>query len=410
MPKHHALLITISLLLFGAAPGFCTPIPPDTAQVFRQVDSLMNDWIARQKIPGLVAGVTYKGKVVYLKSFGKITGEGPAMPKEAIFRLASMTKPVTAASAALLIQQGKMGLEDPVARYLPAFSTLTTIKGEVLPVADSALRIRHLLTHTAGFSYGIFDTAMAKYYKPIGFVDAFTLDTLTLAGNILTLSKAPLAHKPGEAWTYGVSIDVLGRVVEVVSGKRIGEFMEENFFEPLDMEQTAFHLSDDVDDQLVPVNYFSEGKWRFYPADGETKGLTEYAVQGAGTYDAPGAGLCGTARDYLQFTGMLAQGGIWNEKRILDSTTVIRMGSNLLPAPLPDWEQFGYGMAIEPAKATALHPNRPGHMDWSGLFNTYFFTDPSEELSAVLMTQLYPGSQYDFFQKFSEMLYQIAKP
>ncbi len=368
-----------------------------------RLDSLSQSWVGKAA-PGFVAGIAWKGEIVYLKSFGSMYPGGPAMPVDAIFRMASMTKPITGLAASKLITEGKLGIDDPVARDIPEFAQLRVIDGRTLPVQDSALRIRHLLTHTSGISYGGFDSLMNTHYQPLGVVDAFTTEPLTLEQNMRNLAKAPLRHAPGEAWTYGMSIDVLGRVVEVVSGESIGDYFYKNFFKPLKLKDTGFRVPEKKISRVVPIATPYQGVWVAIPDTTPQGRMTAYPYRGAGTYEAPGAGLTGTAKDYLTLATMMTGMGSFQGRKVLSPEVIRFAGTNHLPAEgnFGSWKAFGAAMATEapPQSATDL----PGQIDWSGLFNTYFFANPDRDLSVVMLFQLFPGEGDKYYREWVKAL------
>ena len=351
--------------------------------------------IANGRFPGAVVLIARKGKIVYFEAFGQRDPvANTPMSKDAIFRLYSMTKPFTSVAAMMLAEEGKLTLADPVSKYLPPLANLqVAVAGKdadgkttyTLLKAEHPITIQDLLRHTSGFVYGPFtpNERVKAAYSALG-VD---WRDVTPAEQIERLAQAPLAHQPGTVWEYGLSTDVLGRVVEKVSGMPLGAFLAERIFAPLKIRDTAF---------IVPTEKVARLAQPF-PADKETgKPITLLDVTVPQKNDAGGAGSAGTAADYARFLQMMLNGGQLDGARVLSRATVAYMTSDHLdtikPAILlaPGYG-FGLGFAVRKGNGVASVPGSTGEYNWGGAAGTGFWVDPKEQLVVVIMTQTVPG-------------------
>lgn len=251
--------------------------------------------------------------------------------------------------------------------------------------------IHHLLTHTSGIPYAAFHPVARIIYPQFGFNEAWTKDTITLAGNIPKLAKAPLMHQPGEKWTYGTGIDVLGYIVEIVSGLPLDEYLDKNIFDPLGMDDMAFYLDKSKADRLVEV-------WFTADLDENTRQsmVTDYPVAGAKTYFAGGAGLVGTSLDYLKFASALLNGGTLGKEKILEASTVDMMFHNQIDTlRLSKGEGFGYGGSVRVEEDE--YGRNPGHWGWDGFWQTRFRIDPENDLILILLTNAFTTPKFNQF-------------
>ncbi len=329
-------------------------------------------------------------RVIFYESYGySDRAKTELMDKDAIFRLASMTKPITSVAIMQLVEQGLIGLQDPVSKYIPEFSNMGVIQNfnktdstyETVPVQNE-ITIHHLLTHTAGFAYGLFDPVAGAVYADFGITEAWSEDSVTLAMNIPKFGQLPLMHEPGKAFTYGVNIDVLGYIVELVSGMPLDEYFEKNIFNPLGMDDTYFYLPEAKAERLVEV--WSTEDISAFP--------TEYPVRGAKSYFAGGAGLVGTAEDYMRFATALLNKGTLGDAQILKPETVEIMFQNQIgDIRIGEGTGFGYGgmvMIEEDADGRNV-----GYWGWDGFWQTRFRVDPQNDMVLVLMTNSFPASR-----------------
>ncbi len=348
--------------------------------------------IDSQYISGAVAIVAKNDEVIMEEAFGYSDQEKTrAMKTDDIFRLASMSKPVTSTAIMQLVEQGLINLDDPVSKYIPEFADMEVIQNfneadssyETAPV-QNPMTIHHLLTHTSGFAYGLFNPVAGAIYPDFGITEAWSTDSVTLATNIPKFGELPLLHEPGEAWTYSVSIDVLGYIVEIVSGKPLDEYFSENIFQPLGMDDTYFYLPDTKADRLVDV--WVTADMQGFP--------TDYPVNGAQTYFAGGAGLAGTAEDYLRFASALLNKGALGDARILKPETVDMMFKNQIgELRSGEGQGFGYGgmVLIEEDESG----RNAGYWGWDGFWQTRFRIDPQNDMVLILMTNAYPAMRFE---------------
>ena len=342
------------------------------------------------KIAGGVALIARHGQVAYLDSFGyrDIASKAP-MTEDTIFAIASMTKPITCVALMTLVEAGKVGLDDPLAKYIPEMENLRVIgeakDGTADVVATVPTRrqvtIRDLLSHSSGFSYGSFLSAnprVGKAYDRAGVQDR-TLKTLE--DQMKRLAKVPLAHQPGEGWTYGLSHDILGRVVEVASGRRFDEYLKERIFQPLDMPDTAFSVPEAKRSRVATI----------YRGELLGNKLTPLPrTFGSETLFSGGGGLFSTARDYSRFAQMLCNGGELGGVRIIKAETLALMTTNQI-GKNNAFGLFkyglGFGLEMSPGEGDKAELNR---YFWSGLFSTNFWIEPKNDVVAVILTQVLP--------------------
>ncbi len=359
------------------------------AHVQRAIDSAL--------ISGAVALIAKEDKIIYQKAFGFSDREKTEeMSMDNIFRFASMSKPITSTAVMQLIEQGKLSTDDPLSKFIPEFAAVEVLEAfnekdssfSSVPV-EREITVHHLLTHTSGIPYSVFDPIAGAIYPRYDFVEAWTKDARTLATNIPKQAKAPLMHQPGEAWTYGSGIDVLGFIVEKVSGMPLNEYLEKNIFHPLGMQDTGFYLSDEKADRLVDV-------WLTPNVGEELPDLivTDYATSGAKTYFAGGAGLVGTAGDYLKFASAILNKGTLGEAQILKSSTVERMLANQIDTlSLGEGVGFGYGGEVRLTEnADGINA---GQWGWNGFWQTYFRIDPENDMVLILLTNAYDNPKWD---------------
>jgi len=367
-----------------------------SASRLAQMDSICKTAVSDNKVPGMVVLVARKGKIVYHKAFGLANNvTKKPMTKEAIFRIASQTKAITATAVMMLWEEGKFRLDDPISKYIPEFkntgvlatfnekdSTFTT-KPSTKPIT-----IRHLLTHTSGIGYGMIDrdARFRKIYHKAGIIDAFTTEPVTLKENITKLATMPLHQNPGEKFVYSEGLDVLGYFIEIISGMPFDTFLQTRLFDPLGMNDTDFYLPDAKSGRLVTVQERKEDKWQPLKSD-----LFEanYPIKGAKTYFSGGGGLSSTALDYATFLQMYLNNGTYNGKRFLSRTTIDFMMQKQF---LNIWKEAGsfYGLAFEVINAKGASKGgrgSEGTFDWGGYFNTQYFADPKEQLIGIIMKQ-----------------------
>ncbi|MCC3157389.1 beta-lactamase family protein [Hymenobacter sp. 15J16-1T3B] len=369
-------------------------------QAHPALDALLQEYVAAGKEPGVIALVAQDGKVLYRKAFGyaDVAARTPLQP-EAIFRIASQTKAVASVGLMLLYDEGKFQLDDPVSKYLPAFahprvlasfnpqdSSYTTVP------AKAEITIRQLLTHTSGLGYPVIGSPEARaIYAKAGIPSGIGSPEGTLAAAMDKLGPLPLLHQPGERFTYGLSVDVVGRLIEVLSGQPLDQFLRRRLFEPLGMRDTYFYLPADKQARLA----------RLYTEEGPGKTLAPMQAWGhmqpdypklAGTYFSGGAGLSSTIDDYAVLLQMLLNEGEYGGRRLLKPATVRLMTSNQMGALEQGGNKFGLGFSVTTAATAAKSGLSEGSYEWGGIFGTTYWVDPKLKVVALLYTQKYPNT------------------
>lgn len=407
---------TSSVLLFAlflsqgataqtAAPPAKAPRPATrtlTAQptALPALDQLLQEYVGSGKEPGVIALVAQDGKVIYRKAFGyaDVAARQPLQP-DAIFRIASQTKALASTGLMLLYDEGKFQLDDPVSKYLPAFKdarVLATFNPQdssytTVP-ARAAVTIRQLLTHTSGIGYPVIGSPEARaIYAKARIPSGIGTPGGLLATSMDKLGQLPLLHQPGEKFTYGLSVDVVGRLVEVLSGQPLDQFLRRRLFEPLGMQDTYFYLPADRQNRLA-VLYTEDAQSKKpvpMPAWG---GMTPDYPKAAGTYFSGGAGLSSTIDDYARFLQMLLNEGEYGGRRLLKPATVRLMTSNQIGGLEQGGNKFGLGFSISTAATAATSGLSEGSYEWGGIFGTTYWVDPKLKVVALIYTQKYPNS------------------
>jgi CubicO group peptidase (beta-lactamase class C family) len=387
--------------------------PAKLAKLTTGLQKLVDDG----KIAGGVASVARHGKIAFTTAFGyrDLVSKTP-MTEDTIFRIASMSKPITCMAVMMLVEQGKLGLDDPVAKYLPVLGEMRVLgdskddKGEEVATvpARRPITVRQLLTHTSGFAYGTrtTDARLKRTYAPVEALEespGVPRESTTIADLVDRLSKVALAHQPGEAWTYGLSHDVLGRLVEVVANERFDRYLDEHIFRPLDMHDTAFLVPEAKRDRVATL----------YRAGGEGEGLSPLPRHyGSATYFSGGGGLFSTLRDYNRFAQMLLQQGAVDGRRIVRAETIQAMTTNQIgdmSAAIPGVPTLsgmryglGFGLEMTPSASGASATPALARYFWGGAFSTRFWIDPQHEVAAVLLTQVLPFNHGDSYGVFRQ--------
>ncbi|GAB4430137.1 MAG: serine hydrolase domain-containing protein [Bacteroidia bacterium] len=402
-----ALLILLCLAAGPGKGGFRRVKPAAaglSADSLARVDALLQQAVDSQWIAGAVALVAREGRIAYTTTVGmRDIAAGDPMAFDDRFRIASMTKPITSLAILQLYEAGKLRFDDPVAKYIPAFGGVQVLDSVDLRdttwyghPARETLTIHHLLTHTSGICYSFSDTTISKLYAKAGILEIWTLWPATLADNIDKLARLPLKHEPGAAWTYGLSTDVLGRVVEVVSGQPLDQYMREHIFDPLGMDDTGFYFDSTEADRLTTL-YSNHPTYKLVPIpDQPARGMSgNTPVAGAKTYFSGGGGLTSTAEDYLRFCQAVLDGGVLHGTRIIADTTLRHMRENKIGALWGDIDHFSYGYSLTTARSDLSLGRRPGRLSWGGAFQTTFWIDPERRAVVMLLTQVIPSLHQD---------------
>lgn len=358
--------------------------------------------VDEQEIAGAVVLIARGGAVGYLQAFGQADAEAKRpMREDAIFRIASMTKPITSAAVMMLHEEGRLRLADPVSLYLPEFAkqrVLAEAPADSAVPARQEVTIRQLLTHTSGLTYH-WDPRLGRAYREAGITHGLVQDSGTLGKKMGQLARLPLLHQPGEKWTYGLSVDVLGSLVEAVSGMPLNQFLRERIFEPLGMTDTAFFASAPKRDRLAAVYRGKEGGGLERIADGTTVTLpateftfsVDYPYAGPRTYHSGGCGLLSTASDYSRFCQMLLEDGQLEGVRLLSRKSVELMTTDHV-GPLYPRPGAGFGLGLEVVDDPGAYgeATSAGSYGGGGFFNTSFWVDPLEQMVVVFMAQKHP--------------------
>ena len=322
-----------------------------------------------------------------------------------------MTKAVTSLAVLMLWEEGEFNLDDPIEKYIPEFKNLKiltdfneTDSTYLSKPAKNKISIRHLLTHTSGIGYGVIDedARFKAMYNKYGIVDLFTTDSINIESNVKKLAQLPLHHEPGETFTYGESLDVLGYFIEVISQKSLDVFFKERIFEPLEMKDTYFYLPTTHQDRLVPVQTQKDGFWTKYQGDFYD---TNYPVKGAKMFLSGGAGLSSTTADYSNFLQMFLNKGSFNGKQILGKKTVelVYMNQN---SHIPD-SSIGLAFGLVSEKDQALGgKGSAGTITWGGYFNTSYFADPVENITGIVFKQTREIEEEYTSVEFRTLVYQ----
>jgi CubicO group peptidase (beta-lactamase class C family) len=386
-----------------------------------RIDAHFATYVDDGRLPGYQLAISRRGRIAHLSSYGSADIEaGRAIATDTLWRIYSMTKPITSVAAMMLYEQGAFELTDPISRWLPEFAAPRVYVGgpatkpSTVP-ATEPIRVWHLLTHTAGLTYAFHRVHVTdEIYRNAGF-DLGSPNDLDLAGCVKAWAALPLAFEPGTEWLYSVATDVVGRLVEIWSGQPLDTFLSERVFGPLGMTDTAFSVPPQDHARLAALYAMAPGlteKVR-YDALGEPYKQAPKWLSGGG-------GLVSTSSDYLQFCQLLLRGGELDGHRLLSPRTVRYMCRNHLPGgadlatfgrPLSsetryDGVGFGLGLAVTDDPVAAKVLSNQGESYWGGMASTAFWVDPTEDLAVVFMTQLLPSSTYPLRPQLRQLVYQ----
>lgn len=386
----------------------------------QRITTMLQTYVDDKQLAGMNALIAHRGQVVYTTCLGMRDREAATpVQEDTIFRIASMTKPITSIAAMLLYEQGAFHLNTPVSTFIPAFKDVDVYAGQtgddlLFEKLTRPLTMRHLFTHTAGLSYGWDPNhPVDKLYQQMSEFGPRRDPNATLKDSVMALTRLPLHFQPGTRWKYSLSIDVIGHIVEIIAGQSLDRFFEEQIFAPLGMRDTAFHVPTEKMPRLAKV----------YGHVGDSAQLEHIPVVFTEALPHPpahliaGGGLFSTLPDYARFAQMLVNGGELDGVRLLSPTTVAMMEINQAPAEaLPygfaehDLYHAGYGYSIGmrvlmDVAATGL-AGSVGEFGWDGAFSTYFWIDRHEQLCGVLLTQHQPNAYYPIANQFKALTYQ----
>jgi len=420
MTRLHSLLVYFLLATLTVGAQGLKTVRPDkqgfSAERLARIDSMLAGFTgAGHKVAGAAVVVLRNGNIVYHTASGyRNIEKGELLQKDDIFRIASQTKAVTATAVMMLYEEGKIALDDPVSRFIPEFARPKVMKAfdkaDTSYIAEPASReitIRDLLTHTSGISYAVIGAAdhnaiYAKNGIPIGFEPKL----IRLADKMKALGRLPLVHNPGERYTYGLSIDVLGYVVEIVSGLSLNQFFRQRIFEPLGMKDTYFYLPREKQGRLV-TNYTVDKTGATIPRPEDTLLDHSYPLVENGTYYSGGAGLSSTVYDYALFMQMLLNGGELNGKRILSPHTVRLLTGDQRPDQIP-WtgvNSIGFCVEVVTEKGSYQLPWHKGTFVTGGFWGTHAWADPTSQLVVVVMGQHSTWTWGEMLNKLKAVVY-----
>ena len=420
MNKQLLLLALMLLSLsFLFAQKIVTAPTPEAAgfssQRLHQIDKVMNEWVQKEWMNGGVALLVRNGKIAYYKAAGynDIAAKSP-LQKENIFRIASQTKAITSVAIMMLFEEGKLLLDDPVSKYIPAFkkqSVLDKFNAQdssytTLP-AKKEITIRELLTHTSGLGYAQIGSKEANaIYAKNDITAGIGVTKSTLLQAMDRLGRLPLMHQPGERFTYGLNTDLLGCLVEVISGSSLNDFFKTRIFEPLGMKDTYFFIPQEKAGRLV--NLYAEDSLGHLQKSGGNMLNGPTVVNFPlikSSYYSGGAGLSSTIYDYAVFLQMILNGGRYDGKQLLSKNTVRMMTMNQIGDLSVGVNKFGLGFQVETEKGSAAVPAQEGTFSWGGAFATSYWVDPKEKMVLLFYRQLQGGSHGDVVEKFRAMAY-----
>ena len=382
------------------------------------IDKLLEEESEAQNISGAVAIVGVGGDIVYHEAYGYADIEsGRKMKKDDIFRIASMTKAITTVGIMMLYERGYFQLNDPISKYLPVFRNPKVADSysqdglvSSMRAAKSEITILHLLTHTSGITYPFIQQPLQKTYRNAGVPDGLTSEAILLEQGMQILAQQPLLFDPGINYAYGLNTDVLGYLIEVISGKSLDVFFNEEIFEPLGMIDTYFYLPGEKEKRLVTLYSEIDGVLTVSDGtEGDIKlGNPLYPIEGEKMYFSGGAGLSATARDYFIFLEMLRNHGSLDGVDILSRKSVELMSAGAVEFDWNRGSSFGLGFSVIEDLGKYGELGTLGSYSWGGAFNTSYWIDPSESVVAVLMSQSRPTSS-DIGSKFQTAFYQALK-
>lgn len=411
---HFIIIVLTSLLVMS-----CGEFPQKTAvdPLATTAHDYMAQVIADKKISGAVALLARGDEVIFYEAQGMADDQlGRPMTKDTLFRIASMSKPITSVAIMMLYEDGLLNLDDPVSKYIPEFSPEYVLDGDGSRnshLSTGPITIHHLLTHTSGITYKFMGPdILSKIYEEAGVKDGLTQNYETTAEAIKRLAKLPLSYEPGTKWTYSLSTDVLGYLIEVVSGKPMDEFYRTRIFTPFKMTDTGFFLSPEQASHLAAVYVSKEGggieKLGEAPIkQGYGSFSTSFPYDAKQRYASGGAGLVSTVGDYYRFMRMLINGGTLDGVRYLKEETVHQMHQNQIgDLTLGNGkEKFGFGFSVNMVEEGF---GGLGTYGWAGFFHTKFWIDPKENLSGIFMSQLRPLKGGGVTKGFIKAIYKTV--
>ena len=410
-----AVLIAFAPVAYGQGLPKASPKSVGLSQErLGRITAVMQKHVDDGLLAGAVAIIVRDGKVAYLQSVGMRDKEQQVqMSPDTIFRIASMSKPITSVAVMMLYEEGRFQLKDPISKFIPEFRAPKVLvmdgSQEQLVPAKREITIRHLLTHTSGLTYH-WDSRVGPKYAEAGITHGLIQDEDLLAEDMKKLGRIPLVHQPGEAFTYSLSTDVLGRVVEVASGMPFDEFLRKRIFEPLRMNDTGFRLPQSKVSRLAAIyGPDPDGNLRRLPdgvlGEGAMKTSVTYPYEGTHRYCSGGGGLCSTVPDYARFIQMMLNGGELDGVRLLSPTTVKMMSTDQV-GDLNRDTGFGLGFGVTRNLREGAELTSVGAYRWGGFWYTTFFIDPAQKMVGVCMAQLHGSNKATLNDQFEALAHQ----
>lgn len=408
-------LIQVSWILTGqktTKPSSTNQNQGFSPERLMRIDNMVKKLVDSEEVPGVVVFIARNGQTVLHKAYGYHDNVTKSMLKnDDIFRIASQTKAITSLGIMMLWEEGKFGLDEPISNFIPEFKnpkvllnlnpTDTSFTSEP---AGKEITFRHLLTHTSGLDYPAigskdFKAIYAKYGVPSGIGNEKDL----LSDKMKILATLPLKHKPGEKYTYGLNSDLLGYLIEVLSGKSLDQFFKDRIFIPLGMNDTYFYVPESKHSRVVPLYNGSYGKAQKM-SDNAYDGVDPDYPKLKGTYYSGGAGLSSTVEDYSKFLQLFLNNGKYNGKRIISRKTIELMMTDQTKH-IKDLH-LGLGFGLETSENDHLSVVSEGSFSWGGAFNTHYWADPKEKLVALIFTNIYDTKHWNIGEKFRILTYQ----
>lgn len=417
MRKLISTCLLIGAAQFTFSQNTLAPAKPETQGIsverLNRIDGYLNDLVSRNQIPGAVALLVRNGKIVYEKSFGYADIENKTSLKtDHIFRIASQSKAITSLAVMMLWEEGKFLLDEPVSKYIPEFKdpkVLTSFNEKdstyTTEPSKSEITIRQLLTHSSGIDYASIGTKEFKaIYAKAGIPSGIGVNSVStvLGDKIKVLAKLPLKNHPGEKWLYGLNTDVLGYLIEVLSGMTFDDFLKQRIFKPLGMNDTYFYLPKEKQNRLVSL-YETKNNTLSRPKEVFDKVNPDYPNSG-GKYYSGGAGLSSTVEDYAKFLQLFLNKGEYNGARLLSRKTVELMLTQQLKSPIT--EQFGLGFGLETIENDFRSVVSMGSFNWAGAFNSHYWADPKEKLIGIIFTNMYSSPYWTIGERYRVLVYQ----
>src|SRR5215216_431760 len=406
-------LLFISLFSFAQVISKTALNPSIDYSRLARIDSLVNTYIKNNWETGVVTIIVKDNQLVQYKGYGYADAASKKpMPADALFRIMSQTKAFTSVGIMILYEQGKLLLDEPIGNFIPEYKNQTVLD-KYNPAdtsystvkAKRSVTFRDLLSHSSGIDYAdIGSPTMNAIYAKAGIPSGLGFFDKDLLTEMKKLGKLPLAFQPGEKFQYGLNTDLLGCLIQVISGQTLDEFLQKNIFEPLGLKNTYFNVPSSKWDRLATV-YTEDSNNRIIPWSHTFRNIDPDYPKMTKHYFSGGAGLTSTAYDYAVFLQMLLNGGIYNGKRILSPRSVELMTSNQLDFPYDGVDYFGLGFEILSEKTANLNPKNKGTFSWGGYYGTTYWVDPKEKMVCLIMTQHSPNSHADLMNKITAIIY-----